>query len=156
MSNLKVMAEPGKHDIVMTREFNAPRELVFRAYTDPTLVPRWWGPHRVKTTVDIMEAKNGGSWRYVQQTEDGNEYGFHGVYHTVETPRQIVHTFEFEGMPGHVLLETLTFEERDGKTQLTDSTVFQTVEDRDGMIAAGMEGGAAESWERFDALLKTL
>lgn len=94
--------------------------------------------------------------RYVQHTEDGNEYGFHGVYHSVETPSRIVHTFEFEGMPGHVLLETLTFEERDGKTQLTGSTVFQTVEDRDGMIAAGMEGGAVESWDRFDALLKTL
>ncbi|MBK8135862.1 MAG: SRPBCC family protein [Chloroflexi bacterium] len=156
MANLNVIVEPGKHDILMTRDFDAPRDLVFRAYTDPDLVPRWWGPRYVTTIVDTMEAKPGGRWRYVQSSQDGAEYGFHGVYHDVQAPERIVYTFEFEGMPGHVLLETLTFEEVDGKTRLTDLAVFQTVEARDGMVAAGMEGGATESWDRFEDLLKTL
>jgi uncharacterized protein YndB with AHSA1/START domain len=156
MGKLNVIAEPGKHDIVITRSFNAPRELVFKAYTDPKLVSQWWGSGSGTTIVDKMEVKAGGVWRYVQREQDGNEYGFHGVYHQIMSPERIVHTFEFEGMPGHVLLETITFEEHDGKTTITDTSVFQTVEARDGMLQSGMEAGATESWDRFEELLKTL
>lgn len=153
MAKLKLVAEPGKHNIVMSREFNAPRELVFKAFTDAALIPKWWGPARLTTTVDKMDVRMGGIWRYVQRDTDGNEFGFHGVYHDVAAPERLVFTFEWEGLPGHVLLETVTLAERDGKTTITDSLVFQSVEDRDGMLQSGMEQGAAESWERLEALL---
>lgn len=156
MGKLNLVAEPGKHDILMTREFNAPRELVFRALTDPKLIPQWWGPKSVTTTVDQMEVRMGGIWRYVQHDANGGEYAFRGVYHEITSPERLVYTFEFEGMPGHVLLETVTLVEHDGKTLITDSAVFQSVADRDGMIAAGMEGGAAESWDRLEEQLKTM
>lgn len=154
MSKLNIIAEPGKHDITMTREFNAPRDLVFKAYTDPKLVPEWWGPSYLTTVIDKMEVKPGGLWRYVQRDNDGNEYGFHGVYHDITAPERIVYTFEWEGMPGHVLLETITFEEKDGKTLMTDSSIFQSVADRDGMLSSGMEGGAKESMDRLAALVE--
>ncbi|MDX1995490.1 MAG: SRPBCC family protein [bacterium] len=153
MTKLNVIAEPGSHAIQMSRVFNAPRQLVFRAFTDPSLIPQWWGPQGITTFVDQMEVKQGGIWRYVQRDNDGNEYGFHGVYHEVVAPERLVFTFEFEGMPGHVLLETVTFREQDGKTTLIDSSVFQTIEDRDGMLQSGMEEGAGQSWDRFEALL---
>ncbi|MBI5670572.1 MAG: SRPBCC family protein [Chloroflexi bacterium] len=153
MAKLNLVAEPGSYEIRMTREFDAPREQVFKAMTDPALVPRWWGPSSVSTVVDRMEVKPGGMWRYVQREQDGTEYGFHGVYHAVEALERLVFTFEFEGMPGHVLLETVTFEEHSGKTRVIDSSVFQSVADRDGMLRAGMESGASESWERLEALL---
>jgi uncharacterized protein YndB with AHSA1/START domain len=140
----------------MSRDFNAPRELVFKAMTDPALIPRWWGPKNLTTVVDKMDVRMGGIWRYVQHDTDGNEYGFRGVYHEVVSPERLVYTFEWEGMPGHILLETVTFEEHNGKTTVTDSSVFQTVEDRDGMLQSGMEGGAEESWDRIDDLLKTI
>ncbi|MEP7294372.1 MAG: SRPBCC domain-containing protein, partial [Chloroflexota bacterium] len=110
MANSNLVAEPGKHEIIMTREFNAPRELVFKAFTDPALIPQWWGQDSATTIVDQMEVKPGGLWRYVQRDAQGSEYGFHGVYHAITSPEQIVYTFEFEGMPGHVLMETITLE----------------------------------------------
>lgn len=152
----QLIAEPGTHLIVLVRTFDAPRGLVFKALTDPDLVPKWWGPYSLTTTVDKMEAKAGGLWRYVQRDDHGSEFAFHGVYHEITAPERVVQTFEFEGMPGHVLLEILTLDEQDGKTTITDTSIFQSVEDRDGMLNAGMEGGATESWERFEELLKTL
>jgi uncharacterized protein YndB with AHSA1/START domain len=153
MSKAFLAAAPARHDIVLTREFDAPRELVFRTYTDPEAIPRWWGPRRLTTTVDRMDVRPGGGWRFVQHDADGNEFAFHGFYHEVVPPERIVGTFEFEGMPGHVALETTTLEDLGGRTRLTTVTVFQTVEDRDGMIAAGMEEGATESMDRLEALL---
>ena len=156
MGKLNVVAEPGQLDIVMTREFAAPRELVFKAFTDPTLVPKWWGPAEYTTTVDKMDVKMGGVWRYVQRGPEGDEHGFRGVYHEISAPERIVFTFEWEGMPGHILLETVTFTERDGKTLITDTSVFQSQEDRDGMLQSGMESGANDSWDRLEALLPAL
>jgi uncharacterized protein YndB with AHSA1/START domain len=156
MTKLNLIAEPGKHEIITSRDFDAPRELVFKAFTDPKLIPQWWGPKDVTTTVDKMEVRKGGIWRYVQRGADGNEFGFFGVYHEITSPERLVYTFEFEGMPGHVLLETVTLEEHDGKTTVRDSSVFQSVADRDGMIESGMESGAEESWDRFEVLLKQM
>jgi uncharacterized protein YndB with AHSA1/START domain len=156
MGKIKVTAEPGTHQILITRDFAAPRELVFKAFTDPELVPRWWGPKDTTTVVDKMEVKQGGLWRYVQQDANGAEYGFSGVYHAVVPYERIVFTFEFELMPGHVLLETVTFEEHDAKTTVKDSSIFQSVADRDGMIQSGMEGGTQDSWDRFEEVLKTM
>jgi uncharacterized protein YndB with AHSA1/START domain len=156
MTKLKLTAEPGKHDILMSREFDARRELVFRAYTDPALVARWWGTNDATTTVDVMEVKKGGIWRYIQRDADGNEYAFNGVYHDIAAPERLVYTFEFEGMPGHVLLETITFEAHGDKTTMTDQAIYQSVADRDGMIQSGMESGAQQSWDRFEEVLRTL
>ena len=103
-----------------------------------------------------MNVKHGGVWRYVQRNPDGVEYGFRGVYHLIEPDEKIIQTFEFEGMPGHVCLETVVFEEQNGKTTITDSSVFQSIEDRDGMLNSGMEGGANESWDQFEELLGQL
>jgi len=156
MNKLNLVAEPGKQEIRVWREFNAPRELVFKAFTDPTLVPRWWGPRDFTTIVDRMEVRMGGIWRYVQQGADGDQYAFRGVYHEITPSQRLVYTFEYEGMPGHVLLETVTLEEHNGKTTVTDSMVFQSVEDRDGMLQADMESGLTDSWDRLTELLPTL
>jgi uncharacterized protein YndB with AHSA1/START domain/DNA-binding transcriptional ArsR family regulator len=150
------VAEPGRQDIVITRLFDAPRELVFRAMTEPEHVQNWWGPSRYATIVDSIDPKTGGHWRFINRDSEGNEYGFHGVYHEITAPERIVQTFEFEGMPGHVLLETMTLEDVDGKTRITGVSVFQSVEDRDGMLASGMEEGAAESWDRLAEVLAGL
>ncbi len=144
-----IVAEPGKQEIVITRVFDVPRKLVFKAYTDPNLIPQWWGPKSLTTIVDTMEVRPGGVWRFVQRDRGGKEYAFHGVYHEAVSPERLVCTFEFEGMPGHVMLETVTFEEQDGTTKLTAKPVFQTVEDRDTMLKSGIEKGAAESMERL-------
>ncbi len=150
-------AEPGKQEIVISRVFNAPRKLLIKACTDRDLIPEWWGPKRFKTTVDKMEVRPGGIWRFIQRDAAGNEYAFHGVYHEILSPERIVDTFEFESTPGHVSLETATFEEQDGKTKLTVKSVFQSVEDRDRMVASGMEEGVAETYDRLAELVeKTL
>lgn len=151
-----ITAEPGKHDIHITREFDASRELVFKAFTDPELYVQWLGPRRLKMTLEKFEPKSGGSWRYTHKDEKGNEFGFHGVNHEVTFPERIIGTFEFEGLPekGHVSLETVRFEELPGgRTRLTNVTVFQTVADRDGMLQSGMEKGMSESFERLDELI---
>jgi uncharacterized protein YndB with AHSA1/START domain len=153
MADLQVVADPGTHEIQITRSFDAPRELVYRAFTDPDAVRQWWGQRDNETIVDRLEARAGGQWRFVQRSQDGNEHGFHGVYHEAVAPERIVYTFEWEGMPGHVLLETVTLEEQDGKTHMTDISVFQSVADRDGMLQSGMESGAAESFDRLDEYL---
>lgn len=153
MTKTHFIAEPGKQEIVMTRIFDAPRELVFRVDTDPNLIPQWWGPKNLTTTVENMDVRPGGVWRFVQRDADGNEYAFYGVYHEVTLPERLVYTFDFEGMPGHVLLDIETFEEYDGKTKLTVKSIFQSVEDRDGMLSTGMEEGASESMDRFAKIL---
>ena len=153
MNRLQVTVPSQRPEVVMTREFDAPRELVFRAYIDPDLIPRWWGPRYLTTTVDRMDVRAGGSWRFVQRAPDGAIHGFHGVYHLVQPPERIVQTFEYEGEPGHVLLETVTFEDLGGRTRITTQTVFQSLRDRDGMVASGMESGVVESMDRLEQLL---
>ncbi len=151
----RIIAERGKHNVLITRVFDAPRNLVFKAHMDRDLIPKWWGPAWLKTTVDRLDAKAGGLWRFVQRDAGGNAYAFHGIYHEVSAGR-IVGTFEFEGMPGHVFLDTLTFEEIGNRTKLTELTVFQSVEDRDGMMKEGMEEGILESMDRLAELLKRI
>jgi uncharacterized protein YndB with AHSA1/START domain len=156
MSKTEITAEPGIPLIVMTRDFDAPRDLVFRAYTEPQLLVQWLGPRDLTTTVDRYDARDGGRWRYVQKDPEGNEHGFRGVFHGQPSPEAIVQTFEYEGVPGHVMLETTTLEERDGTTLVRTVSSFQSVADRDGMIASGMERGVHEGDERLDELLARL
>jgi uncharacterized protein YndB with AHSA1/START domain len=156
MSGVRIVAEPGKQEIVFTRVVDAPRELVFKAYTDPQLLPKWLGPKHLPMTVAESNPTRGGVWRFVHRGPDGKEYVFRGVYHEVAPPQRIVRTFEFEGMPGHVSLETATFDEQDGKTTVVGKSVFQIVADRDGQLASGMEKGLAESMDRLADLLREM
>ena len=114
---------------------------------------QWLGPRDLTTTIDRYEARNGGTWRYLQTDADGNTYGFHGVFHGDPSPDGIVQTFEFEGAPGHAALQTATLAERGGKTLLRTASAFQLVEDRDAMVASGMERGVHDSGERLSELL---
>jgi uncharacterized protein YndB with AHSA1/START domain len=155
----EIIAEPGKQEIFIIREFDAPRELVFKAFTDPDLYVQWIGPRGLKTTIETFEPRNGGSWRFIQKDQEGNEFAFHGVNHDVLAPKRIISTFEFEGLPetGHVLLDTAKFEVLPGnRTKLMDQSVFQSAEDRDGMMQSGMEEGVNESYERLDELLEKM
>jgi uncharacterized protein YndB with AHSA1/START domain len=156
MGETRITAEPGQPLITIEREFAAPRDLVFRAYTDPELLVRWLGPRELTTTVDYNEVRDGGRWRYVQRDPQGNEYGFHGVFHGTPSPDRTVQTFEFEGAPGTVSLETLTMEERGGRTLVRTVVGYQSVEARDAVITAGMEHGLRDSHERLAELLTGL
>lgn len=155
-NNSLTLTLPSDREIVITRIFDAPRELVFKVWTDPQLIPQWWGPKSSTTTVDKMDVRPGGVWRFVEHEPDGSEYAFNGVYHEIVPPERIVSTFEYEGMPGHVSVETVTFEEHEGKTKMTSHALFQSIEDRDGILKSGMEEGAAETWSRFEELLKSM
>lgn len=156
MGTTRITAEPGTPFIDVERDFDAPRDLVYRAWTDPELLAQWLGPRRLTMIVDEYDVRDGGRWRYTHRDVDGTEYRFHGVFHGPQTPERMTQTFEFDGAPGHVSLETLTLEERDGRTTARTHSVYQSVEARDAMIAGGMEGGMNEGFERLDALLASL
>jgi len=152
-----IKAEPGKQELFITREFDAPRDLLFKAITDPKLMVKWLGPRELELKVDHYEPKSGGSWRYIHKAPNGHEFGFHGVIHEFLAPERVIQTFEFEGLPekGHVVLETMRLEELPGgRTWMTTQSVFQSVMDRDGMIRSGMERGVTDSHERIDELLE--
>lgn len=153
MANPEIMAPSCTQEVFITKIINAPRDKVFRTITDPTLIPQWWGPRRFSTKVIDMNITNGGTWRYLQQDEQGKEYGFHGVYHEISRPERLIYTSEYEGMPGHVTLYTDKFEERDGKTIITTVVLFQSVEDRDQMMLWGMVEGTTEMTNRLNELL---
>jgi uncharacterized protein YndB with AHSA1/START domain len=153
MGKTEITAAPGTSQVVITREYDAPRDLVFRAHTDPELLVRWLGPRELKMMVDTYDVRDGGRWRYVSVDAEGNEYGFHGVFHGTPSPELTVQTFEFEGVPGHVALEALTMEETDGRTYVRTVSSFQSVADRDAMIASGMEHGVRDSHERLAEVL---
>jgi uncharacterized protein YndB with AHSA1/START domain len=156
MAKTQITADPGSPFIDVTREFDAPRDVLFRAHTDPDLIVQWLGPRRLTMVVDRYDVRDGGSWRYIHRDADGAEYGFHGVFHGTPSPDSMVQTFEFEGAPGHVSLDAITLEEHDGRTLLRGHSVFQSVEARDAMIEAGMEGGLTEGYERLDELIARL
>lgn len=156
MTRAEYVIEPGKQELSATCVFDAPRKLVFRAYTDPKLFAQWWGPRRYTNHIDQFEARRGGMWRVVQRGEDGSEHAFFGVHHDVVAPERIVATFEYEGVPGHVLLQTATFEPVGSKTRVVIHNVFQSVADRDGMVASGMREGSDESMDRLGQLLEKL
>jgi uncharacterized protein YndB with AHSA1/START domain len=145
---------PSDREILMTRIFDAPRELVFEAFTNPEMIAQWWGLRETTTVVEKMEVRPGGIWRYVQLDPDGSEHAaFNGVYREVVPPERLVSTFEYERMPGHVVLNTTTFEEIDGKTKITVRSLLQTREDRDGMLHSGMEKGANQAYDQLAELL---
>lgn len=153
-----VTAEPGKQELYIIREFDAPRELLFKAHTDPKIYVQWVGPKDLTMTVEKMDAFAGGSYKFLHE-RDGHVYAFHGVYHEVLAPERIIGTFEFDGLPetGHVIMGTTRFEDLGcGRSRLVHQSVFQSVRDRDGMIQSGMERGVNDGYEKLDALLATL
>jgi uncharacterized protein YndB with AHSA1/START domain len=156
MGKTTITAEPGVPFIDFTREFDAPRELVYRAHLDPELLVQWLGPRKYTMRVERWDPRDGGSWRYTHRDDQGNEYGFHSVFHGTPSPDGMVQTFEFELAPGNVSLDSVRFEERDGRTIVHGRSVHQTVEARDAMVAGGMESGMNEGYERLDALVARL
>jgi uncharacterized protein YndB with AHSA1/START domain len=141
---------------VMKREFNAPRDLVWKVWIDPEMIPKWWGPRSTTTVVDKMDVKVGGEWRYVQKDENGDEYGFRGEYREVVAPEKLTYTFEFEPMAGHIIVETVEFIDQGDKTLMVDTSIYASIEDLEGMLQTGMEGGANESMDRLEEVLVEL
>ena len=157
-NKITVTAEPDKQYVLITREFDAPRDLVFQAHTDPKLYGQWLGPRGYEMILETFEPYSGGRYRYIHKDPSGNEFGFHGVFHEISEDLMI-QTFEFEGLPekGHVTLDTMRLEPLPGnRTRITIQSLFQSVADRDGMVQAGMEHGMTEGYERLDELLATL
>ena len=153
-----ITAEPGKQELFINREFEAPLALVYKAHTDPDLFVQWLGPRGLTMILETFEPVSGGRWRFIHKDQDGNAYGFHGTFHEV-SPERIIQTFEFEGLPesGHVSLETMTLEALpNNRTKLTVHAVYRSVADRDGMVQSGMESGVNEGYKRLDELLETI
>ena len=147
---------PTDREIHVERIFDAPRDRVFAVYTDPELIPEWWGPRGTTAIVDRMDVRTGGDWRFVCRNPDGSETAFRGAYREVSAPDRIVQTFEWEGMPGYVSLETATFEDLGERTKVVTTSLFYTTQERDGMLGSGMEGGMNETYQRLDELLARL
>ena len=139
-------------EYVMERTFAAAPERLLAAYTDPNLVAGWWGLRGNATSIEKLDVRPGGAWRFVQRDPQGNAYEFYGTYLEV-TPRKLVNTFEFAGFPGHVVTDSVTFDADGPGTRVVASSSFASKEDLDGMLASGMETGANESWDRLAELL---
>jgi uncharacterized protein YndB with AHSA1/START domain len=155
-ANAATVTTPTDREILTERVFDAPRDRVFAAFTDPKLIPEWCGPRDTTTVVDQMDVRTGGSWRFVMRSSDGSETAFRGTYREITPPERIVQTFEWEGMPGHVLVETVTFEDLGDRTKVTTTSLFHTTEERDGFLGSGMESGMNETYARLDEVLARL
>ena len=150
---------PNDEQILITREFDAPKHLVYKAWTTPELVKRWWHANRGEVTIAEIDLRVGGRWRYVSVTPDGFEVGFHGEYREVVPNERLVATEVYEGIPDaerHAALNTLTLAEVDGRTTLTVLVEHPTKEGRDAHIDSGMEGGMQETFDRLEELLQEL
>jgi uncharacterized protein YndB with AHSA1/START domain len=153
-TNALTVTPRADREIVSERTFDAPRERVFAAFTDPELIPQWWGPHGGTTIVAEMDVRPGGAWRYIYRNEDGSETAFRGVYREVTPPERLAQSFEYEPMPGYISIDISTFEDLgDGRTKVTTVSQFHTPEERDGMLAAGMAKGMGETYDRLEELL---
>lgn len=150
------LTTPTDREIVITRSFNAPRPLVFKAWTRPEHVRHWYGPAGTTLAVCEIDLRPGGRYRFVVRAPDGQEYGFTGVYREVVPPERLVYTDSFEGAPGHEALVTALFEEMDGKTRLTSTSLYASLEERDAHIRSGMEGGMKQTLDRLTEHLLTM
>lgn len=153
MRETDLIARPGFPQIVARRELPVPRSSVFRAFIEPDLLSRWIGPDNLETTVEILEPRHGGRWRYVHRDGLGNTYVFHGVYHGDPTEERIVQTYEFDSEPGVVYLNTIDLDQIVGGTLLSQATVFQSVDHRDRYLRTGAAAAINHSFSRLEALL---
>jgi uncharacterized protein YndB with AHSA1/START domain len=159
MNKTVLKVEPGKQELFIYREFDAPRDLVFRTFTDPKLLAQWMNPCNMTLHIDQYEAVDGGAYHFTHTDPTGGKHLFRGVMHEVNAPERLIRTFEYLNLPerGHVVLETLRLEALPGnRTRLSIQSVFQSVADRDGMVAAGMDSGVTESHQLLDDLLEKL
>jgi len=148
----EILADPRVPGIRIVREFDAPRDKVFRAHTDPDLVVRWLGPRRHEMVADAWDCRTGGSYRY-RHISDGNEQAFHGCFHLVRPAELIVQTFTWEGQPDDVALERMVFEDLGGgRTRLRSLSLTDSFEGRDAFLSSGMQEGVQESYQRLDEL----
>jgi uncharacterized protein YndB with AHSA1/START domain len=153
--NRATVTPVGDREVRIERIFNAPRERVWKAMTDPALIAQWWGRGN-KLDIVQFDLKRGGHWRYVEHSDHG-EHGFEGRFAEIEAPRRIQMTFEWDGMPGHTSLETMELDDLgDGRTRLRVHTIFMTAEDCKGMLSSGMEGGMNQSYEALDRVLASM
>ena len=152
MGTTRITAPPGEPYIDIEREFDAPRELVHRAYLEPDLIKQWLGPRKYEMVIERWDARDGGAYRYVHQDGE-NAYGFHGVFHSMDIDH-MVQTFEFEGAPGRVSLDTQTIEDIGrGRSRVKSHSIYMSVADRDAMVEAGMSVGVEDGFNRLDELL---
>lgn len=150
-----ILARPGEQQLVITREFAVPPEPVFAAHVDPALFARWFGCHGMTTMIDEFTPRRGGCYRFTQALAGRPLHACRGVFHAVVHSSLIVRTVEFEEQPGGVILETTRFATpAAGKTRISVHSVFESVADRDRMLAAGVEKGAAETYSRLSELLR--
>jgi uncharacterized protein YndB with AHSA1/START domain len=146
---------PSDREIRIERIFDAPRDRVWRAHTDPKLLAQWWGRGN-KLVIEKYELERGGHWRFVEHSDQG-VHGFEGRFREVTPQDRIVQTFEWDGMPGHTVVETLELQDLgDGRTRVVATSLFFTTEERDGMLQSGMEQGLDQSYEALDRLLATM
>ena len=155
-SGTAVVTLPEDTQILITREFDAPKHLVYRAWTTPELVKRWWGGKRGEVTLVEIDLRVGGRWRYVMVADGGFEVGFHGEYREIMPNERIVSTEVFEGMPDGEAVNTLTLTERDGRTTLSVLVRHSCKEHRDAHIDSGMEGGMQESMDALEEVAISL
>lgn len=149
------VSTPSDREFNTERVFDAPREKVWRAYSEPDLLAQWWGRGN-KLVIETFEFERGGHWRFVEHSNDG-VHGFEGRFREITPMERIVMSFEWDGMPAHVIIETLQLEDLgDGRTRVLTNSLFHTMEERDGMMGAGMEGGLNQSYAALDRLLATL
>ena len=155
MADNEFVIDREKLEVRTSRVFKAPATRLWRAYTDPEQIPKWWGPAYLTTVVDKMDVRVGGVWRFVQTEPSGKEHAFNGVYKEIDEPRKLVNTFEYEPIPGHIVLETMTLEERDNQTTVTAVSAFTELADLEGMLAMDMKAGQLESQARLAVLVES-
>ena len=155
-SGTAVVTLPTDTQILVTRDFDAPRHLVYRAWTTPELIRRWWSGDRGEVTVAEVDLRVGGTWRYVMTANGGFEVAFHGEYREIVPNERIVSTEVYEGMPDGEAVETLTFTERDGRTTLSILVQHASRKDRDAHIDSGMEGGMQEAMDHLEQVAVSL
>jgi uncharacterized protein YndB with AHSA1/START domain len=148
-----LLSTPSEREVTTERVFSAPRARVVAAFTEPELIARWWGLRSTRTIVDQLDLRPGGAWRFVELGEDGSKHGFRGIYREVSLPDRLVYSFEWEGMPGHVVIDTVSFEDLGDQTRVSVHSLFHTPQERDWMLDSGMERGLNESYESLDGLL---
>lgn len=154
-SRKATVTKPSERSVRIERVFDSPREKVWLAMTDPELVAQWWGRGN-KLVVEKLELRPGGHWRFVEHSDHG-VHGFEGRFGEITPPSRVVQTFEWDGMPAHPCVETMTLEDLgDGRTKLVIESLFYTVEERDGMLDSGMESGMNQSYEALDRVLEKL
>jgi uncharacterized protein YndB with AHSA1/START domain len=147
---------PSDTVIQMTRVFDAPRDLVFEAHTSAEHMSKWWGPRKYEVVSAEYDFRPGGKWRIEHRGPEGDEHGFRGEFREIVRPERIVWTFEYEGAPGQIAVETMTLEEHDGKTTLTVRSDAGSKEARDAVLESGMESGAAETYDRLEEYAQSL